>query len=295
MIDDLEALAALADAGTMTAAANRLRVTQSAVSKRIAALTDRVGVPLIERDGRRVRLTATARDLLGRTRPLVAELRAAVADPAAETGGRIVLGVSESILASWGPGLLAAVNAALPDVELVFAAHRSLVAIERVRAGEYHLALCAGALRGVGDLSQIPLGSEPMVLVPAEGRRLRRADRRSVITIEPGSASWQAMRPQLARLRRQGVDIEVVRTVQSFTSVVQLARAGFGTGLAPAGVTSALGARNTRPLPDPGVSRPIALFARAATLSSRAVAAWIEALERTFRLPGPARSFLMPP
>jgi DNA-binding transcriptional LysR family regulator len=295
VIDELEALAALHDAGTMTRAATRLRVTQSAVSKRIAALTDRVGVPLLKRDGRRVRLTPAARDLLARTRPLVAELRAAVAEPAADTGGRIAVGVSESILASWGPEILARVGARLPEIDVALSAHRSLVAIERVRAGEYHLALCAGTLRGVGDLTQIPLAREPMVLVPEEGRRVGRRRPLAVITIEPGSASWQSMRPQLARLRREGADIEIGRTVQSFTSVVQLARAGFGVGLAPGGVAAALGAANTRSLPPPGIDRPIALYGRAATLGRRAVAAWVDALREAFRLPGAARSFLMPP
>lgn len=294
MLDELEALATLADAGTMTRAATRLRVTQSAISKRIAALTDRVGVPLIERDGRRVRLNAAGRQLLARTRPLVAELRAAVADPAAETGGRIAVGVSESILASWGPALLARVARELPDVDVVLSAHRSLVAIERVRAGEYHLALCAGALAGVGDLSQIALAREPLVLIPCGERRLRQVrGRHRVITIEPGSASWQAMRPQLRHLRQSGIDIEIDRTVQSFTSVVQMARAGFAAGLAPAGVARALGAAARR-LPPPGLDRPIALFARSVTLGRTAVAAWVEALRAAVRLPGEHRSFLIP-
>ena len=294
MVDDIEALAALADAGTMTRAATRLRITQSAISKRIAALTDRVGVPLIERDGRRVRLTAAGRQLLARARPLIAELRAAVAVPAAETGGRIAVGVSESVLASWGPALLARVSAAVPEIELELSAHRSLVVIERVRAGEYHLALCAGALSAVGDLSQILLAHEPLVLIPPAGKRLRRVrGEHRVITIEPGSASWKAMRPQLRHLRAAGVDLEVERTVQSFTSVVQLARAGFGTGLAPVGVARALGARTTR-LPPPGVTRPIAVFARAATLGRSAVSAWIAALGEAVRLPEPGCSFLMP-
>ena len=277
MLDELDALFALADYGTMTRAANRLRVTQSAISKRVAALSERVGTSLIEPDGRRVRLTPAGLALSVRTRPLVSELREAVAAPAAESGERISLGVSESILASWGPRILARVSAKVTDVDLEFAAYRSLVAIERVRAGEYHLALCAGASHGTGDLSERPLADEPMVLVGAEVPRLRRGRTLDVITIEQGSASWRSMAPQLHKLRRDGYELRVARTVQGFAAVVQLARAGFGVGLAPLGIASALGAKRAR-LPGPGMSRPISVFARGRTLARAGVGRWLEAL-----------------
>ena len=47
MLDKLEALQALAEAGTMGRAAASLRVTQSAVSKRIGALSSELGCELI--------------------------------------------------------------------------------------------------------------------------------------------------------------------------------------------------------------------------------------------------------
>ena len=69
MIANLEALAALADLGTMTHAATRLRITQSAVSKRIAALEREVGQPVTEAHGRGVRLTPAGHRLLQRAAP----------------------------------------------------------------------------------------------------------------------------------------------------------------------------------------------------------------------------------
>src|SRR5262245_62478904 len=76
MLEGLEALSALARFGTVSEAATRLRLTQSAVSKRLQSLQRAVGFPLIEPDGRRVRLTARGLDFVERARPLVAELRA---------------------------------------------------------------------------------------------------------------------------------------------------------------------------------------------------------------------------
>ena len=51
MMDNLEALMALAECGTMSRAALRLSITQSAVSKRIANLQSQLGKRLVERSG----------------------------------------------------------------------------------------------------------------------------------------------------------------------------------------------------------------------------------------------------
>lgn len=68
----LRALVAVADAGSVREAARRLTVTESAVSAALSALAREVRVPLVERDGRGLRLTASgqaysvyARTILG--------------------------------------------------------------------------------------------------------------------------------------------------------------------------------------------------------------------------------------
>lgn len=60
-VRQLQALVALTDEGTFTDAAIRLGVTQSAVSRTIAALESRLGVPLVERTTRSVALTPAGR------------------------------------------------------------------------------------------------------------------------------------------------------------------------------------------------------------------------------------------
>lgn len=57
----LRALVAVADSGSVRAAARHLTVTESAVSAALAALAREVRVPLVERDGRGLRLTAPGR------------------------------------------------------------------------------------------------------------------------------------------------------------------------------------------------------------------------------------------
>ena len=78
MIANIEALATLSELGTMTRAATRLRVTQSAVSKRIAALESQLGQKLVEPAGRGVRLTSYGVRLLDKTGPFMASLKEAL-------------------------------------------------------------------------------------------------------------------------------------------------------------------------------------------------------------------------
>jgi DNA-binding transcriptional LysR family regulator len=252
-------------------------VTQSAVSKRIAALEDELGFAVTEPDGRRVRLTPAGHQLLEQTRPLLAELRHALTSQQAGSAGLLSVGVSESLLASWAAPALAAARDRIDGLELAIGAHRSPVAIERVRAGEYVLALCAGVGDPGSDLSSMTVAEEEMVVVPSGLRRFQigRARELPVLTIEPGSATWRSLRGPLAALRRErGLTIRVDRTVQSFSCVVQMARAGFGHGLAPRPLALAMGvpARQLIRLPAPGLARPISLIGRPRALARPVVA-----------------------
>lgn len=269
MLELLDALAALDRAGTMTRAATDLRVSQSAVSKRIAALEDELGVELVEPHGRRVRLTAAGEQLLARTRPLVAELRRALDVSMDAASGELVVGVSESILGSWGPAVLERVQRRQPGLSLALHAHRGPVAIDRVRSGEYAVALVAGLVGG-SDLAVDLLGSEEMVLVarPDARPRLGRGAVVDVLSIEPVSTTWRAIEPDLQRLARDRLTIRVTATVESFTAVVQLARAGFGVGLAPRAMATALALPGEIVcLPPPRLRRPVQLCYRKSALA----------------------------
>src|SRR4051812_6459915 len=107
MLERIDALVALETFGTVSEAATRLRLTQSAVSKRILALQREVGFPLVEPEGRRLRLSPRAIDFLARARPLVAELRGLARTTDRESpAGSLSLAMADSIASSWGPAVL---------------------------------------------------------------------------------------------------------------------------------------------------------------------------------------------
>ena len=301
MIANLEALGALAETGTMTRAATSLRITQSAVSKRIATLEAETGQKLIEPLGRRVRLTPAGVRLLEKTQPFLTGLRDAIAGDSPTRGGRIVIGISESILCSWGPNLLAQVRATIPDLEFTVNTHRSPVVIDQVRSGEYMLALCTSEQRDAPDLKAELLYEEPMVIVPS---RLKFVDLSAqhalpVITIEPHSITWRCL---ARRLRDQASSwpfkLEVVQTVQSFAHEAR-ERADFagrveqafsvavrlGHGLVPIGVAQALAVPPEALIhfPKPGLTRPISLVGRSATLANPLIKTFHHALAEYFK------------
>ena len=77
--EDLRAFVAVVEAGSFTAAADRLRVAKSAVSRRMTALESRLGVQLLQRTTRRLNLTDTGRSFYERSARILADLEEAEA------------------------------------------------------------------------------------------------------------------------------------------------------------------------------------------------------------------------
>src|ERR687893_2529625 len=95
----LRLLSELARRGTIAEVARVVGYTPSAISQSLLQLEREAGIPLLERDGRRVRLTPAARGLVARTDRVLAELDAAAAELAAEHGvvrGSVVIGAFPS-------------------------------------------------------------------------------------------------------------------------------------------------------------------------------------------------------
>ncbi|HTO56868.1 MAG TPA: LysR family transcriptional regulator, partial [Pseudomonadales bacterium] len=98
MIENLETLVTLSKTGTMMETSTVLKISQSAVSKRIAALERYYDRPLIERHGRRVALTHHGTRLVEKVTPLISELRSVFLEDNTLQKGKLIIGVSEAIL-----------------------------------------------------------------------------------------------------------------------------------------------------------------------------------------------------
>lgn len=277
MLENLETLVTLSKTGTMMETATVLKISQSAVSKRIAALERYYDRALIERHGRRVVLTHHGTRLVEKVTPLISELRSVFLEDRALRKGKIIMGVSEAILASWGPRLFAQVQHRMPEVEFTFHAQRSPVVLDRIRSGEYMLGICTGSPDADTDLQSEVIRREGMVILPSGLAPLdyTLGDELDVITIESRSGAWRSIEDDMRRLKlRRKVSLE------SFFAVAQMALAGFGHGLVPEGVARTLGVGDDQriSLRGAGLNRPVRFVARKSMFSQPLVQNFYEAV-----------------
>ena len=115
----LRAVAAVADAGSFTGAALRLGLGQSAVSHAVARLERALSVELFVRRRDGVEPTDAASRLLGRVRPALAEIDAAIDDAVhGADGGAVTISVSTSLATHWLIPRLAEFKQQHPDIDL---------------------------------------------------------------------------------------------------------------------------------------------------------------------------------
>ena len=278
MIENLETLLTLAKAGTMLEASTELRISQSAVSKRIAVLERHYNRKLIQKKGRRVELTQHGQQLVDKVSPILSELRSLFTQEASEARGELAIGVSDAILSSWGPGVFYQVQEELPEVHFSYHTHRTPVVLDRIRSGEFMVGVCTGSDALDMDLQSEVLILEPMVIIPS-GLKLISLPTRGeigVITIEDHSGAWRSFKDEVKRLHiRREVALE------SFFGVAQMAIAGFGHGMVPIGVADTLKVPHECliDLGSRGLHRPVRFVARKSTYSLPIVANFYRSLK----------------
>ncbi|MCB5167963.1 LysR family transcriptional regulator [Streptomyces bambusae] len=118
---DLELLSATADAGTLTGAAERLFVSQPALSQRLTRLEDRLGQRLFDRRGRRLVPNAAGRRMLVAARQVLGELESAGRDLREMREGparRVRFTAQCSTTFQWLPPVIRAFRARHPEAEV---------------------------------------------------------------------------------------------------------------------------------------------------------------------------------
>ena len=108
--------------------------------------------------------------------------------------------------------------------------------------------------------------------------RLPKSGTLSLLCIEHHTQAWRWTKRGLDALRQKAsakfnVKIEVQQELEGFSAICELARAGFGHGLVPLGITKALGIKPSALVhfPKPGVSIPVSLFGRKSTLARKEI------------------------
>ena len=286
----LRVLCAVADHRSLTAAADALHYTPSAVSQSVVALEREVGARLLHRGPRGVQLTATGRTLVDHARPILAGLEAAAAaaeDVAGLRGGRLQLASFATAGATILPEAIASFAARFPDVVLSLVEADPDAAMALLRAGRADLILTADADPGQDlppGVEIVRLLEDPLDAVLPAAHRL--AGRSELALEELAGETWvdtpessEARRLLAAACGRAGFRPDVRFESDDYATVQQLVAAGVGVALIPRLASGRPPDRVARvPLGPPGVVRQIAAAVHAPEFRAPSAGAMLDIL-----------------
>jgi DNA-binding transcriptional LysR family regulator len=183
----LRVLVAVAKEGSVTAAAEVLHYAQPSVSHHLAKLEAEVGVPLLQRMGRGIRLTDAGRLLADRAETILAQVESVHAELEELAGlrtGRVRLAAFPSALATLVPFAAARVTAEHPGIQLSLSEAEPPEALSALRNSDVDVALIFEhgdpPQRDRRDITMLPLLAEPLYIVT------------------PANRSWTGPRAELA-------------------------------------------------------------------------------------------------
>lgn len=257
---ELRILHALATTGSLTAAAASLGLSQPAVSQRIKRVETRLAVPLIERQGRGIRLTTAGNILAEHGRTVVAEIDAALSaidDLRGERGGTLRLVGFPSASATIVPAIMRRMSQEAPDVALQYREAEPPGAVEMLRDGEVDCALIfdyVGAAELPAGSAFTPLWRETVALVVSEERAegLTHAHLGDFAT-EHWIAGCEKCRGHLlAAAGENGFEPDIIQETDNVPAMLAMAAAGGAVAMVPGLALAA-----ARTLPEGAVQMPL--------------------------------------
>ncbi|WP_459614552.1 LysR family transcriptional regulator [Bordetella sp. 2513F-2] len=173
-IRHLETLSAIRDGGSLQEAAERLHLTQSALSHQLRDLETRLGTPLLNRRTRPARLTTAGLRVLALADDILPKLRATERDLqrlAAGRTGRLHLAIDCHSCFQWLMPALDAFRAQWPDVALDLSAAFSFAPLPALVRGDLDLVITSDP-QPLEAVAYRPLFKYELVLAVAESNPL---------------------------------------------------------------------------------------------------------------------------
>lgn len=232
-----EILKAVAETRNFTRAAEKLYITQSAVSHAIRELEERVGTALFDRLSKSVQLTKSGRLLLDEILPILSSCEALNARiNCLEKRAPLHIVSSITIAAFWLPNILQTFHKDWPDipskVDVVSAAN----AVEILREGKADIALIEGAAPQ-GPFICTPFASYPLHIVCAPDYPIKKREltlqefcSEKLLLREQGSAIRDTLDSVLYLL---GFTAQPVWTSVNSLALIEAAKAGIGITILP--------------------------------------------------------------
>lgn len=225
----LRSFLAIAEAGGITGAAERIGITQPALSRRLQQLESDLGATLLARGRQGAALTEIGRLVQSEAQAIVARyegMREAVADRQRLRGGTVRIGGGATAVSFILPEAIAAFRAAHPQMRFQLREAGSRQVAEDVIAGHLELGVVTLPVRD-RELQVTPLTTDRVVLVARHDHPLAQRPRvriqdladQAFVAFEAGSALRQIID---ARLREAGVEVNVVMELRSIPAILRM-------------------------------------------------------------------------
>jgi DNA-binding transcriptional LysR family regulator len=269
----LEVFIAAADAGSMTKAARQLKITQSAISQQLKLLESEMGVTLIDRDGRPLRLTTAGHLLRHHAAEILLhadEVRAEVRQITSRPLPHLRIAMFGTLARTLAPALVKAVVQKTLPIETVSILRGMAVQHARdLPRREVDIVISSNALMDVDGMERHELIHERFLLIVPKGELSRQNSLRDMAARLPMirySARTEIGRLVEQHLRRLRLDIPHGHTFDSPEDLFAMIGMGQGWAItAPTHVMHAVTPDSPvelRALPKPGFGRNIVLVAR---------------------------------
>lgn len=238
-LDYLNAFVAVIRHGGFSAAADRLGITQPAVSLQVRQLERSLGSTLVERVGRVAKATASGEELLKHAAHIDAAVTAAteaVGRRSASGTGRLRIGTGATACTFLLPPLLRDLRHAFPQLEITVATGNTADMVKAIEDNLLDVGLVTLPVSS-RSLDIRPVLDDEFVLIAPAGmplpRRITAAAlaSRPVLLFEPGG---NTRRIADAWFARGGIQLEPVMSLGSVEAIKELVGVGLGCAILPA-------------------------------------------------------------
>jgi DNA-binding transcriptional LysR family regulator len=240
-IRQLRAFLAIAELGTFTAAAQRVHVTQAAISMQIRQLENELGSRLFVRAPRRVMLTEAGEHLLQRARQILRDHDAAldeIAELAGAERGRLRVGsASAMVTTDVLPELLKELRKQHAHAEVTVASGTSEALVQQILSGELDLAFVSLPVEARG-INTERLSQDQLVAIASPLHRLAKQRTVSAYTLAGEKLILGERGGNTRRLIDQffaqaGVTLHVAMELSRQAAIRRMVEEDMGVGIVP--------------------------------------------------------------
>ncbi len=240
----LQAFVAIAQQGSFSAAADKLCITQPAISKRIALLEEQLDAKLFDRVGRQVVLTQAGNLLLDKATNILHEVQAArraIKDLHGEVTGKLSIATSHHLGLHYLPPYLREFSSRYPDVKLDLHFLDSEHAYHQVLLGRFDIAIITLALEQDPRINSQELWQDQLQFVAAPSHPLATQKNLLLADLSPHQAIMPDTNTYTTRMikelfDREGQSLDVTMVTNHLDTIKMMLTIGLGWGVLPSSI-----------------------------------------------------------